>query len=33
MNSDVLRRRLEALREQRAGIDLAIKQLEAQIEV
>ena len=32
MNSNVLRRRLEALRVQRAGIDRAIEQLEAQIE-
>lgn len=32
MNSDGLRRRLEALREKRAKIDLAIEQLEAQIE-
>jgi len=32
MNSDVLRQRLEALREQRARIDLAIEQLEAQME-
>ena len=32
MNSEGLKRRLEALREQRAGIDRAIEQLEAQIE-
>jgi len=32
MNSEGLKRRLEALRVQRAGIDRAIEQLEAQIE-
>lgn len=32
MNSEGLKRRLEALREQRVGIDRAIEQLEAQIE-
>jgi len=32
MNSEGLKKRLEALREQRAGIDRAIEQLEAQIE-
>ena len=32
MNSEGLKRRLEALREQRSGIDRAIEQLEAQIE-
>ena len=32
MNSEGLKRRLKALREQRAGIDRAIEQLEAQIE-
>ena len=32
MNSEGLKRRLEALREQRAGIDRAIVLLEAQIE-
>jgi hypothetical protein len=32
MNSEGLKRRREALREQRAGIDRAIEQLEAQIE-
>ena len=32
MNSESLRRRLEALQEQRTRIDLAIEQLEAQIE-
>ena len=32
MNSEGLKRRLEALQEQRAGIDRAIEQLEAQIE-
>jgi hypothetical protein len=32
MNSEGLKRRLEALREQRAGIDRAIEHLEAQIE-
>jgi hypothetical protein len=31
MNSEGLKKRLEALREQRAGIDRAIEQLEAQI--
>jgi len=31
MNSEGLKRRLEALREQRTGIDRAIEQLEAQI--
>jgi hypothetical protein len=31
MNSEGLKRRLEALREQRARINLAIAQLEAQI--
>jgi len=31
MNSEGLKRRLEALREQRAGIDRVIEQLEAQI--
>ena len=31
MNSEGLKRRLEALQEQRAGIDRAIEQLEAQI--
>jgi len=32
MNSEALKKRLEALREQRAGIDRAIEQLEAQLE-
>lgn len=32
MNSEGFRQQLEALREQRAGIDFAIEQLEAQIE-
>ena len=32
MNSEGLKRRLEALRDQRAGIDAEIEQLEAQIE-
>ncbi|TFH54295.1 MAG: hypothetical protein E4G89_00290 [Methanothrix sp.] len=32
MNSEGLKRRLEALREQRAGLERAIEQLEAQIE-
>jgi hypothetical protein len=32
MNSEGLKRRLEALREQRSGIDAEIEQLEAQIE-
>ena len=31
MNSEALKKRLEALREQRAGIDRAIEQLEAQL--
>jgi septal ring factor EnvC (AmiA/AmiB activator) len=32
MNSEGLKKKLEALREQRSGIDRAIEQLEAQIE-